>query len=610
MSDYHEEEVLGKAYDGRLARRLLSYLRPYRGIVAISVFLLLLVSGLQLVGPLLTEIAIDDHIRTGDLNGLNRIALIFLSVLLVQFVLSFAQTYLMNWTGQRIMHDLRLQIFSHIQTLHVGYFDKNPVGRIITRITTDVDVLNELFTAGVVSIFGDIFLLVGIVGVMLWLDWKLALVCFSVLPLIVLATAVFKLKVRGSYRWVRTCIARINAFLQENITGMSVVQIFVQEERKFGEFEERNREHLNANLKSIFYYALFYPVISLIGSLAVALILWYGGAQIIQNTLTLGVLVAFIQYSDRFFKPISDLSEKFNILLNAMVSSERIFRLLDTQPAVQPPPHPLSPSVIRGRVEFKDVSFHYNEGTPVLSNVNLTIEAGEKVAIVGPTGSGKSTLINLLCRFYDVQAGEILIDGVDLRKMDLEELRKLTSVVLQDVFLFSGTIEENIRLWQRDINRQQVESAADFVNASRFVARMPEGLDSHVAERGSSLSVGQRQLLAFARAVAHEPKILVLDEATSSVDTDTELLIQDALDKLLKNRTALIIAHRLSTIQNCDRIVVLSKGQIREEGSHDELLKHRGIYYKLYQLQYKEQLGHLALAQQDENTKSEARNYK
>ncbi len=610
MSDYHEEEVLGKAYDSHLARRLLSYLRPYRWIVAISVFLLLLVSGLQLVGPLLTEIAIDEHIRKGDLGGLNRIALIFLGVLVLQFLLSFAQTYLMNWTGQKIMQDLRLQIFSHIQTLNVAYFDKNPVGRIITRITTDVDVLNELFTAGVVSIFGDIFLLAGIVGVMLWLDWKLALVCFSVLPLLALTTAVFKLKVRGSYRWVRTCIAKINAFLQENITGMSVVQLFVQEERKFDEFEERNRDHLNANLKSILYYALFYPVVSLIGSLAVALILWYGGAQIIQNTLTLGVLVAFIQYSDRFFKPISDLSEKFNILLNAMVSSERIFRLLDTQTTVPPPTHPLSPPMVQGKIEFKDISFYYNEGTPVLSNVNLTIEAGEKVAIVGPTGSGKSTLINLLCRFYDVQSGEILIDGVDVRKMDLEALRQLTSVVLQDVFLFSGTIEENIRLWQHDIDRQQVEAAAKFVNASRFVERMPNGLDSHVAERGSSLSVGQRQLLAFARAVAHDPKILVLDEATSSIDTDTELLIQDALDKLLRDRTALIIAHRLSTIQNCDRIVVLSKGRIREEGSHDELLKHRGIYYMLYQLQYKEQLGHLALAQQDGNTESKAPDFK
>ena len=609
MSDYHEEEVLGKAYDSRLARRLLSYLCPYWLIVTISVFLLLLVAGLQLVGPLLTEIAIDEHIRNGDLDGLNRIALIFLSVLVLQFFLSFAQTYLMNWTGQRIMHDLRLQIFSHIQTLHVGYFDKNPVGRIITRITSDVDVLNELFTAGVVSIFGDIFVLTGIVGAMLWLDWKLALVCFSVLPLLALTTAVFKVKVRGSFRWVRTCIAKINAFLQENITGMSVVQLFVQEERKYNEFEERNREHLNANLKSIFYYALFYPVVSFIGSLAVGLIIWYGGGQIIQNTLTLGVLVAFIQYSDRFFKPISDLSEKFNILLNAMVSSERIFRLLDTQPEIQPPSHPIASSSIQGRIEFRNVSFYYNEGNPVLSNVSLTIGAGEKVAIVGPTGSGKSTLINLLCRFYDVQAGEILIDGIDVRRMDLEELRQLTSVVLQDVFLFSGTIEENIRLWQRDIDRQQVESAAKFVNASCFVERMPKGLDSHVAERGSSLSVGQRQLLAFARAVAHDPQILVLDEATSSVDTDTELLIQDALDKLLKNRTALIIAHRLSTIQNCDRIVVLSKGKIREEGSHDELLKHRGIYYKLYQLQYKEQLGHLALAQGG-NTESKAPEYK
>lgn len=606
MNDYHEEEVLGKAYDSRLARRLFGYLRPYWGIVAFSVFLLLLVSGLQLVGPLLTERAIDYHIRNSDLDGLNRIALIYLGVLVLQFFLSFAQTYLMNWTGQRIMHDLRIQIFSHIQTLHVGYFDKNPVGRTITRITTDVDVLNELFTAGVVSIFGDIFLLAGIVGVMLWLDWTLALVCFSVIPLLFLATLVFKLKIRGSYRQVRTCIARINAFLQENITGMSVVQLFVQEQRKHDEFEQRNRDHLNANLQSIFYYAVFYPVVSLIGSLAFALILWYGGGQIIQNTLTLGVLVAFIQYSDRFFKPISDLSEKFNILLNAMVSSERIFKLLDTQPEIPQPVNPSSSPETRGRIEFRNVSFRYKEDTPVLSNVSLTIEAGEKVAIVGPTGSGKSTLINLLCRFYDVQEGEILIDDVDVRRMDVEELRQITSVVLQDVFLFSGTVEENIRLWQREIGRQQVESAARFVNANRFVERMPEGYDSHVAERGSSLSVGQRQLLAFARAVAHDPRILVLDEATSSVDTDTEMLIQDALHKLLENRTALIIAHRLSTIQDCDRIVVLSKGQIREEGSHDELLKQRGIYHKLYQLQYKEQLGNLALAQHGDDTAFEA----
>lgn len=590
MSQYHDEEVLGKAYDSRLARRLLRYLYPYRRLVLVSVFLLLMVSALQQVGPLLTKVAIDRYIASGDLSGLNSIALLFLCVLVLQFGLSFTQTYLMNWIGQKIMYDLRVGLFSHIERLHVGYFDKNPVGRLITRITTDVDVLNELFTAGVVSIFGDIFSLGVIVTAMLWLNWKLALVSFLVIPLLFFAAAVFKIKVRGSYRWVRTCIARINAFLHENITGMSVVQIFVQEKRKFKQFDGRNRDHLEANLQSIFYYATFYPIVNLLGALAIGLILWYGGNQVVTNLLTLGALVAFIQYSERFYKPIMDLSEKFNILQNAMASSERIFELLDATPEILPPSKPIRLSEVRGEIELRNVSFAYRDGVPVLKNISFRVAPGERVAIVGATGAGKSTIISLLCRFYDVQQGDILIDGVSIKDLDLDQLRQSLAIVLQDVFLFGGTIEENIRLWQKPISHEQVERASRWVHAHRFIDRLPRRYAQPVTERGSSLSVGQRQLLAFARALAHDPRILMLDEATSSVDTETELLIQDALKKLMHGRTSLVIAHRLSTIQDCDRIIVLHKGKIEEEGSHQDLLKDRGIYYKLYQLQYKDQL--------------------
>jgi len=593
MNHYHEEEILGKAYDRRLARRLIKYLYPYRRVVAVSIFLLVILSGLRLVGPYLTLIAIDQYIMTGDPDGLAPIALLFLVVLLFQFGVSFAQTYLMNWTGQKIMYDLRMEIFAHIQKLHMAFFDRNPVGRLITRMTTDVDVLNELFTAGVVSIFGDIFTLSGIVVVMLWLDWRLALVCFSVVPLLFIAALVFKIKVRGSYRWVRRSVARINAFLQENITGMSVVQIFVQEERKFQQFDERNSEYLQATLLSIFYHAVFYPLVNLIGVVAIALILWYGGNQVLGEILTLGALVAFIQYSERFYKPISDLSEKFGILQSAMASSERIFKLLDTEPEIVPPSQPRKPAEITGRIEFANVSFAYKDDTPVLKEIDLRVAPGEKVAIVGATGAGKSTLINLLCRFYDVQEGEIRIDGIPIQDLDLGLLRQSIAVVLQDTFLFRGSIEENIRLWGRPLGRKEVERAARQVHAHPFIKSFAGGYATPVAERGAGLSVGQKQLLAFARALAHHPRLLVLDEATSSVDTETELLIQDALGQLMKDRTCLIIAHRLSTIQNCDRIIVLHKGEIQEQGSHFDLLKKRGIYYKLYQLQYKEQLNAL-----------------
>ncbi len=592
MSQHHEEEVIGRVYDARLARRLLQYLSPYRWVVTLSVCLLLIVSGLQLVGPYLTKMAIDQYLPNGDLEGLDWIALLFLFSLLSQFVFSSAQTYLMNWTGQKVMYDLRMAIFSHIQKLDIAYFDKNPVGRVITRITTDVDVLNELFTAGVVSIFGDVFLLAGIVTIMVALDWKLALVSFSVIPLLFLAAAIFKVKVRSSYRWVRACIAKISAFLQENIVGMSVVQIFVQEKRKFQQFDERNTEHLQANLQSIFYYAVFYPVVNVISALAIGLILWYGGNQVLDATLSLGAVVAFIQYSERFYKPISDLSEKFNILQSAMASSERIFKLLDTKPEIFPSRRPVRLAQVRGEIEFLQVWFGYKKEEPLLKNISFHINPGEKVAIVGATGSGKTTMINLLCRFYDVQRGEIRIDGHDICELDLHQLRQAMAVVLQDVFLFSGSVDENIRLWEHPITRHQVEEAARRVHAHPFVERLPGAYATAVSERGGSLSVGQRQLISFARALVLDPRILILDEATSSVDTETELLIQDAVEELMRSRTCLIVAHRLSTIQNCDRIIVVHKGAIKEEGSHQQLLKERGIYYKLYQLQYREQLSH------------------
>ncbi len=583
------EERDRRGYDSRLARRLLSYLSPYRGLVAAAVLLLLAVSALQLAGPYLTKVAIDGPIRDGEPEGLLWIALLFLLVLLTRFVLGYLQTYWTQWIGQQIMSDLRGQLFRHLQKLDAAYFDRTPAGRIITRITNDVDVLNELFTSGVVSVFGDLFSLAGIVAIMLWLNWKLALVSFAVIPLLFLATLVFKLKVRDSYRRVRRAVAAINAFLQESFTGMSVIQMFVQEDRKRGEFETLNRAHMQANLDSIFYYAVFYPLVNLLGAVAVALILWVGGIQVLDGALTLGAVVAFVQYAERFYKPISDLSEKVNILQSAMASSERIFELLDTQPAIVPPATPERDEV-RGRIEFDRVDFWYREGTPVLRDVSLTVEPGEKVAIVGATGSGKTTLISLLCRFYDVQEGAVRIDGVDVRQHDLDQLRRSIAIVLQDVFLFNGTIADNVRLWGSPISRQRLEQATRRVSADRFVARLPQGYDSPVRERGSVLSAGQRQLLAFARALAHDPRILVLDEATSSVDTETELLIQDALRELMQERTSLIIAHRLSTIQHCDRIVVLHKGEVREQGTHRELLGKRGIYFKLYQLQYKEQL--------------------
>jgi ATP-binding cassette, subfamily B, multidrug efflux pump len=610
----HDEDVLGKAYDAVLMRRLLGYLRPYRPQVALALAAIISASALQLVQPWLMKVAIDRYIATGDLAGLDWIAAAFLATLLASFGLEYLQTWTLQMTGQRIMYDMRMQIYGHLQRSDLQFYDRNPVGRLMTRVTTDVDVLNDMFTAGVVSIFGDVFTLIGIMVVLMIMDWRLALVAFSVLPLIVLVTQWFRRHVRDSYRTVRLWIARINAFLQEHITGMSTVQLFRRERRSYERFDEINRTHRDANVESIFYYAVFYPAIEIIGALASALIIWFGGGWTLQGVLTLGSLVAFLQYSQRFFRPISDMSEKFNVLQAAMASSERIFKLLDTpvqiesglgprasglgieysNPAVRAPnPESRAPSPEPriGHIVFENVSFAYNGTDFVLRDVSFAVAPGERVGIVGATGAGKSTLINLLLRFYDVTSGRILVDGVDIREMNLEVLRGLFSLVLQDVHLFSGTLAANIRLGNAEISDEAVRSAADVVHAHRFIKELPGGYEHPLGERGATLSVGQKQLLSFARALAFDPRILILDEATSSVDTETELLIRDALHALMAGRTTLAIAHRLSTIQDMDKILVLHKGRLREMGTHQELLGQRGIYYRLYQLQYKDQEG-------------------
>jgi ATP-binding cassette subfamily B protein len=586
---FQEEEALGKIYDRRLMGRLLAYLGPYKLTVVFSFLLVLVASALKLTGPYLTKIAIDDYIGPGNLRGLDRVALLYVLALALQFVVSFFQVYLMNMAGQRVMFDMRREIFSHLQRLQPAFFDKNPVGRLVTRVTTDVDALNELFTSGVVTIFGDVFMLLGIMVVLIYLDWRLALVTFTVLPALFAVTMIFKRRVREVYRKVRTRIAMLNAFIQESIVGMQVIQLFRQEDRKFGQYKELNRQHQDANLESVFQYALFYPAIEFLGALAIALILWYGGWQILAGGLTLGGLVAFIQYSEKFFRPISDLSEKFNILQGAMASSERIFKLLDTEVTIASPAAPGVSRSTPGSIRFENVWFAYQNEDWVLEDLDLEVRPGETVAVVGHTGAGKTTLTSLLLRFYDVQRGRVLVDGVDVREWDLKDLRRQFGMVLQDVHLFSGTIASNIRLGDRGISDADVAEAAAAVHLDGFVAGLPRGLDEEVKERGSSLSAGQKQLVSFARALVHDPRILILDEATSNVDTHTEILIREALERLLENRTSLVIAHRLSTIQRADRIVVMHKGRVREVGNHQELLARRGIYYRLYQLQYKDQ---------------------
>ena len=592
-----DDDVLGKAYDGRLMRRLLTYLRPYRGQVLVAVVAIIGHSALDLVPPYLTKTVIDRYIPVADLAGLGSIAALYLVALIASFLLEYLQTWTMQVIGQKIMFDLRMQLVSHLHRLDLRFYDRNPVGRLMTRITTDVDVLNELFTSGVVSVFGDVFTLIGIMGVLIWMDWRLALAAFSVLPLIAGITQWFRVNARESYRTVRTWIARINAYLQERLTGMATVQLYRREQRDFDAFDEIDRKHRDANVQSIFYYAVFYPAVELVGALAASLILWVGGARLVfdgSDPLTLGALVAFLQYSQRFFRPISDLSEKFNILQGAMASSERIFGLLDTpveirsKPQLEIPNSQTEPGRWSGPgvIRFENVSFSYVEGEPVLKNVSFEVRPGERIGIVGATGSGKTTIVSLLLRFYDVQGGRITVDGVDIRDVALADLRSLFGLVLQDVQLFAGTIASNVRLGNDAISDDDVRRALDAVHASSFVDRLPQGPESVVAERGSTLSVGQKQLLSFARALAFDPRVLVLDEATSSVDTDTELLIRDALKVVMRDRTTIAIAHRLSTIQDVDRILVMHRGELRETGTHQELLALRGIYHRLYELQF------------------------
>ncbi|MBZ5680682.1 MAG: ABC transporter ATP-binding protein/permease [Acidobacteriia bacterium] len=663
-----EEEVLGKAYDSRLMRRLLTYLRPYRWQVAIAIVSIVLKSFCDVLGPYLTKVAIDRYLAPSGgttagvwswlsprpLTGIAQIAAIYVGLLLSTFLFEFLQTYYMQWTGQKVMFDLRSQIFRHLQRMHIAFYDKNPVGRLVTRVTTDVDALNEMFTSGVVSIFEDLFVLAGIVGIMLCMNWKLALITFAVLPLIVYSTKIFRDKVRDSYRRIRTAIARINAYLQEHVSGMVVLQLFNRERKAYDRFSEINRSHMDAFKDAIMAYSLYYPAVEIFSSIAIASVIWWGGKGVISGisvgsialefnprsliafhvvtaAASLGVLVAFMQYAQRFFRPIMDFSEKYNILQSAMAAAERIFKLLDT------PAEVVSPEVTKmpdgpGRIDFDHVWFAYRDvavekehvgtsahvgtaapGRPaeqssagsssgnghaavpdstsdwVLRDATFTIAPGETAAIVGHTGAGKTTLISLLLRFYDVQKGAVRIDGVDVRDMDLAELRRRFGVVLQDPFLFTGTIAGNIRLGTERIEDEHIEKAAEDVNLADFIRALPNGFNEEVRERGSTLSTGQKQLISFARALAHNPKILILDEATSSVDTETEFKVRDALSRMVEGRTSLIIAHRLSTVQRADKIIVMHKGQVREMGTHQELLAQRGIYYKLYELQYKDQ---------------------
>ena len=648
-----EEDALGKAYDARLMRRLLAYLAPYRGNVVIAVVMLVLASGLELVGPWLTKVAIDDAIPRGEIGLLTWLAGAYALALAFSAALEYGRTLLTTWIGQRVMKDLRKQIFGRLQRLDLAYFDGHPVGRIMTRVTSDVEVLNEMFTTGVVTIFGDVFTLLFIVGAMLALDWRLALVTFAVLPVVFLAAWLFRVKVREAYRDIRLRLARINAFLQERISGMSVLQLFRLERATRGRFEELNDDHLEAHLRSITYYALFFPVVELLASIALALIIWYGGGQALQGALTIGVIAAFLQYARRFFRPIQDLSEKYNILQSAMASSERIFRLLDEEPDILEHAEPKHlPERTAGRIEFENVWFHYgpqssptavriserivgleagellspelaltepdvvDHGTPeaggvgpsggaralepveddgpppaadvewVLKDVSFVAEPGERLAIVGPTGAGKSTIMNLIMRFYEPQRGRILLDGVDIREIPARELRSHMGLVLQDVYLFTGSAAENIKLDRRRISDEMMREAAARVGIDRHLERLPRGYDQEIGERGSRLSVGERQLLSFARALAGDPQVLLLDEATSSVDSEIEAQIEQALQELMTGRTSIVVAHRLSTIQSADRILVIHHGRIHESGTHRELLQRDGLYARLYRLQF------------------------
>jgi ATP-binding cassette, subfamily B, multidrug efflux pump len=599
VRQFHEEEAIGKTYDAQVARRLLGYLRPYTRLLAPALLLTLLLNGLRVLQPKFTQYAIDWHIvpcQAGaagpcDASGLGWLAAALLGVMLLAFIFSYVAGVLLNTIGQHVMYDLRGELYRKLQRQEVAYFDRNPVGRIMTRLTSDVDALNELFTSGVTDVFGDVVMIFVIIGIMLVMDWRLTLVTLVTVPLLFAATTWFRKHARRGYDMVRTRLARINSFLQEHLSGAQTVQIFNREAKSREQFHELNDSYRRANIETIFYYAVFFPLVDLIGAVGIALVIWYGGYRVVQtegsaSVLTLGALVAFIQYSQALFQPIRDISDKYNVLQAAMVASHRIFRTLDLPVAVTTPDEPRKRGRAAGRIEFENVWFAYKEEDWVLKGVSFVVEPGQSVALVGHTGSGKTTITNLLMRFYDVQRGRVLLDGVDVREWDLQSLRENFAVVLQDVFLFSGTIEGNIRLGREGITEERVRWAAGEVRADQFIRRLPEGFEAEVRERGAGLSVGQKQLISFARALAFDPSLLILDEATSSIDTETEQLIQQAIERVMRDRTSIVVAHRLSTIQRADRILVLHHGELREQGTHQELLARRGLYWRLYKLQY------------------------
>ncbi len=659
MDNYHEEQTLGKAYDSRLARRLLRYAKPYWALIALCVLLLLMIAVTDLARPYLVKVAIDDHILgsnvsyvqtdgTGDglitiqgytlervkgaedgsglrfklvreggeqrlestsgdlvltlspeeireLRGFDREAILRLGLLLfivvtAGFGLNYVQAYILQYTGQRIVFDIRQELFTHLQRLALRFFDTNPVGRLVTRVTNDTQNLHEMYTAVLVNLFKDIFMIMGIIVVMFRMDVRLALVSMATLPLIVVITAVFRIKAREAYRVTRVRLARINANFAENIAGIRLVQIFRQERRKFKEFDDVNSSHFRASMRELKVYAVFRPSIELVYSLALAILLWVGGGQLLRGMVDFGVLYAFVNYLELFFRPINDLTEKYNIMQSSMASAERIFLILDEDPAIAESETPRPMGEVKGHIEFRNVWFAYVGEDWVLRDVSFTVEPGQTVAFVGATGAGKTTIMNLLSRFYDIQKGQILIDGQDIKNLSKSELRRNVGLVMQDVFMFAGTIAENITLNNPDISLEQVKKVAEHVNADHFINALPSKYEEPVTERGSTLSAGQRQLLAFARALAYDPAVLILDEATANIDTETEMLIQDALPRLLKGRTSLVVAHRLSTIQDADAIIVLHKGKIREQGTHQELLAQKGLYHNLFLLQYKENL--------------------